>query len=105
MDSKKMRRPLCIPVDLLAKLKYLVVHSAGRGIGVVAPHLLQEFVSGNYATGVINEISQYFDFMCRKRYLHSVSIDLCSSEVDNDASEPGDGSALICAHYALCCRA
>ena len=47
VDGEDVLRLFDVLLDLLAETRDVVVHRAGRGVGVVTPHLIEELVAGD----------------------------------------------------------
>ena len=55
-----------VRLQLLSQLQYLIVDCARRRIGVISPHLVQQFLATQDALGVFDEILQQFELVCRQ---------------------------------------
>src|SRR5579872_6413589 len=76
-----------IRLQLLPQFQYLVVYSTGRGVAVVAPHLIQQFFPAQNAFGMLGEEFQQPELVgCqRNRHIasacrHLLKIQLAASE-------------------------
>jgi hypothetical protein len=47
VDGEDVLRLFDVVLDLLAQPRDVVIHRTSRGVGIIAPHLIEELVAGN----------------------------------------------------------
>src|SRR5271166_461624 len=94
-----------VALQLLTQLQDMVVHSAGRGIILVSPNFVQQFVTADHPVGILHQKLQGLKFLRGQHYDLAVTLNFHLLEVDRDAVEANEahisrssGMPQRCAH-------